>query len=182
LIEILQADIDNCKPTAEGKYLKKSLVFVERKRTADFLASYLSQKNVLATSIQGDREQHQREQALYDFKSGRCPVLVATAVAARGLDIVGVDHVINYDLPKQINDYVHRIGRTGRVGNVGRATSFYDNSNDGAIANDLVGILADAQQVVPDWLQSMTSYVGTTVSSNSFGANANCVSSSDVWE
>lgn len=87
-----------------------------------------------------DREQHQREQALYDFKSGRCPVLVATAVAARGLDIVGVDHVINYDLPKQIDDYVHRIGRTGRVGNVGRATSFFDDSTDGSIASDLVKV------------------------------------------
>ena len=76
--------------------------------------------------ISGDRLQREREEALRDFKTGNKPVLVATAVAARGLDIKGVAHVVNYDLPKSIDEYVHRIGRTGRVGNVGKATSFFD--------------------------------------------------------
>ena len=104
----------------------RTLVFVETKRNADFIATYLSDQGFPTTSIHGDRLQREREQALADFKLGRMPVLVATAVAARGLDIKGVKHVINYDLPNQIDEYVHRIGRTGRVGNVGRATSFFD--------------------------------------------------------
>ena len=64
-------------------------------------------------------------------------MLVATAVAARGLDIRGVQHVVNYDLPKSIDEYVHRIGRTGRLGNTGRATSFFDTQQDSGLAGDL---------------------------------------------
>ena len=79
-----------------------------------------------ATSIHGDRLQREREMALADFKSGRMSILVATNVAARGLDIRGVEHVVNFDLPESIDEYVHRIGRTGRVGNTGRSTSFFD--------------------------------------------------------
>lgn len=80
--------------------------------------------------------------ALANFRSGKCPVLVATSVAARGLDIPDVQHVINFDLPNNIDEYVHRIGRTGRCGNVGRAVSFYDPGTDGALASSLVAILA----------------------------------------
>lgn len=104
----------------------RTLIFVETKRNADFLAVFLSGEGLPTTSIHGDRLQREREQALADFKSGRMPILVATAVAARGLDIKGVAHVINYDLPKTVDEYVHRVGRTGRVGNTGKATSFFD--------------------------------------------------------
>lgn len=97
----------------------RTLVFVETKRNADFLATYLSENSVQTTSIHGDRLQREREQALRDFKSGTRPILVATGVAARGLDIKNVKHVINFDLPKSIDEYVHRIGRTGRVGKSG---------------------------------------------------------------
>ena len=79
-------------------------------------------------------------------------ILVATNVAARGLDIPYVAHVINYDLPKDVDAYVHRIGRTGRVGNIGRSTSFYDENVDQALARSLVKILEQAQQEVPEWL------------------------------
>lgn len=89
-----------------------------------------------------DREQREREQALADFRSGKCPVLVATSVAARGLDIPDVQHVVNFDLPNNIEEYVHRIGRTGRCGNTGRAVSFYDHDADGQLARSLVSILA----------------------------------------
>jgi ATP-dependent RNA helicase DDX3X len=93
-----------------------TLVFVETKRCADSLEGYLRENNFPATSIHGDRSQYEREAALKSFRSGRTPILVATDVAARGLDIPHVTHVINYDLPTDIDDYVHRIGRTGRAG------------------------------------------------------------------
>ena len=125
----------------------KTLVFVETKKTADFLASFLCQYDVAATSIHGDRLQREREVALKDFKLGNKPVLVATSVAARGLDIRGVELVVNYDLPREIEQYVHRIGRTGRVGNTGTATSFYDSKEDSGLASGLVDILTGAHQV-----------------------------------
>lgn len=90
-----------------------------------------------------DREQREREVALQDFRSGKCPVLVATSVAARGLDIENVQHVINFDLPSTIEEYVHRIGRTGRCGNTGKAVCFFDNSTDSHLAQSLVKVLSD---------------------------------------
>ena len=129
-----------------------TLIFVERKADADFLATFMSNTRFSSTSIHGDRLQSQRETALREFKQGTRKVLIATSVAARGLDIPNVQHVINYDMPKSIDEYVHRIGRTGRVGNQGRASSFYDPMGDSAIANDLVKILSQAGLEVPDFL------------------------------
>lgn len=133
------------------------LVFVETKRTADFLAALLSETAYPTTSIHGDRLQREREIALADFKTGRMQILVATAVAARGLDINNVTHVINYDLPSSIDEYVHRIGRTGRVGNRGKATSLYDSENDSHLAAELVKILKQANQEVPSFLEQDSS-------------------------
>lgn len=133
----------------------RNLVFVETKRAADFLASILSQSGFPTTSIHGDRFQQQREEALRDFRSGRCSILIATAVAARGLDIEDVKQVVNYDLPQEVDEYVHRIGRTGRIGNQGRAVSFFSRGKDEKLARSLVKILADANQVVPDWLEDV---------------------------
>merc|ERR1712020_258820 len=132
----------------------RTMVFVETKKNADFLATYLCGEGLPATSIHGDRLQREREEALRDFKSGRMPILVATGVASRGLDIKEVKHVVNYDLPKEIEEYVHRIGRTGRLGNTGKATSFFDSgrSEDQGIAPSMAKILSDAQQEVPDFL------------------------------
>lgn len=79
-------------------------------------------------------------------------ILVATSVAARGLDIKNVRHVINFDLPKDIDEYIHRIGRTGRVGNKGKATSFFDESIDSRIQSQLVKTLSQANQQIPDFL------------------------------
>ncbi|TNN32141.1 putative ATP-dependent RNA helicase DDX4 [Liparis tanakae] len=132
---------------------ERTMVFVETKRQADFIATYLCQEKVLTTSIHGDREQREREQALADFRFGKCPVLVATSVAARGLDIPDVQHVVNFDLPNNIDEYVHRIGRTGRCGNTGKAVSFYDPDTDAQLARSLVTVLSKAQQEVPSWLE-----------------------------
>ncbi|VDO47672.1 unnamed protein product [Onchocerca flexuosa] len=104
--------------------------------------------------IHGDLKQYERERHLEMFRSGRTNILVATAVAARGLDIPNVKHVINFDLPTDIDEYVHRIGRTGRVGNVGLATSFFTDRNRN-ISHDLMDLLIESNQLVPDWLEKM---------------------------
>ncbi|XP_070599436.1 probable ATP-dependent RNA helicase DDX4 isoform X2 [Erythrolamprus reginae] len=135
---------------------ERTMVFVETKKKADFFATLLCQENISTTSIHGDREQREREEALHYFRTGRCPVLVATSVAARGLDIENVQHVINVDLPSTIDEYVHRIGRTGRCGNIGKAISFFDPQADSAVAQPLIKVLADAQQEVPAWLEELS--------------------------
>jgi len=99
------------------------LVFVGTKFGTARLATWLERQGVNAVAIHGDKSQQQRTEALEDFKSGKARVLVATDVAARGLDIDDLPHVINYELPHVAEDYVHRIGRTGRAGKQGDATS-----------------------------------------------------------
>ena len=101
----------------------------------------------LCVCVSRDRLQREREEALRDFRSGRCRVLVATSVAARGLDIPQVKHVINYDLPNNIEEYVHRIGRTGRIGNKGQATAFFQKDRDLALARGLVKVLSDVSSL-----------------------------------
>ncbi|EPQ64322.1 ATP-dependent RNA helicase of the DEAD-box protein family [Blumeria graminis f. sp. tritici 96224] len=131
-----------------------SLIFVETKRMADSLSDFLIGQSFPATSIHGDRTQRERERALEMFRNGRCPILVATAVAARGLDIPNVTHVVNYDLPTDIDDYVHRIGRTGRAGNTGISTAFFNRGNRGVV-RDLIDLLKEANQEVPSFLENI---------------------------
>ncbi|GLT39454.1 hypothetical protein SLA2020_136430 [Shorea laevis] len=128
-----------------------TLVFVETKKGADALEHWLCTNGFPATTIHGDRSQQEREQALRSFKSGATPILVATDVAARGLDIPHVAHVVNFDLPNDIDDYVHRIGRTGRAGKTGLATAFF-NENNGSLARPLADLMQEANQEVPAWL------------------------------
>ena len=135
------------------------LIFVETKRGADQLENALCNQGIPAISIHGDKSQREREDALRQFKSGYCPVLVATDVAARGLDIPNVTQVINYDLPSNIDDYVHRIGRTGRVGNVGHALSYMNDRNSN-IARELAVLLIENEQECPPWLETMGGYGG----------------------
>ncbi|KAI9664988.1 MAG: DEAD-box ATP-dependent RNA helicase [Bathelium mastoideum] len=131
-----------------------TLIFVETKRMADALSDFLINQGFPATSIHGDRTQRERERALDMFRNGRAPILVATAVAARGLDIPNVKHVINYDLPTDIDDYVHRIGRTGRAGNTGISTAFFNRGNRGVV-RDLLDLLKEANQDVPSFLEAI---------------------------
>ncbi|MED6174335.1 DEAD-box ATP-dependent RNA helicase 37 [Stylosanthes scabra] len=128
-----------------------TLVFVETKKGADALEHCLCVNGFPATSIHGDRTQQERELALRSFKSGNTPILVATDVAARGLDIPRVAHVVNFDLPNDIDDYVHRIGRTGRAGKMGLATAFFNESNL-SLAKPLADLMQEANQEVPAWL------------------------------
>ncbi|RMZ82818.1 hypothetical protein DV737_g1921, partial [Chaetothyriales sp. CBS 132003] len=131
-----------------------TLIFVETKRMADALSDFLINQGFPATAIHGDRTQRERERALEYFRKGQCPILVATAVAARGLDIPNVTHVVNYDLPTDIDDYVHRIGRTGRAGNTGLSTAFFNRGNRG-IVRDLIELLKEAHQDVPSFLENI---------------------------
>lgn len=131
-----------------------TLIFVETKRMADSLSDFLINQNFPATSIHGDRTQRERERALEMFRNARCPILVATAVAARGLDIPNVTHVVNYDLPTDIDDYVHRIGRTGRAGNTGHSTAFFNRGNRGVV-RELIDLLKEANQEVPQFLETI---------------------------
>ena len=134
-----------------------TLIFVETKRAADSLEHYLCGQGFPAISIHGDRTQTEREMALAAFKAGERPFLIATNVASRGLDIRGVVHVMNYDMPSDIDEYVHRIGRTGRAGATGLATSFISEANKN-IVRDLVDLLAETKQEIPGWLIQMTGY------------------------
>jgi ATP-dependent RNA helicase DDX3X len=163
--EIIQVDNDYQKKDYLLDMLRANatgltLIFVETKRAADNLDDYLYERGIKSTSIHGDRSQAQREDALQAFRSGEYPIMVATAVAARGLDIPNVTLVVNYDLPGDIDDYVHRIGRTGRAGNVGKAVSFFSDKNQN-IARDLVDILKEAHQNVPEFLLGGGGYGGS---------------------
>merc|ERR1712232_38406 len=106
-----------------------NIIFTATKREADTLEWYLSREGLQSTSIHGDKAQPDSEWALNQFKSGQRPFLVATDVAARGLDIPHVEMVVNYDLPGNIDDYIHRIGRTGRAGKKGEAVAFFTDDN-----------------------------------------------------
>ncbi len=101
----------------------RAIVFTRTKHRADRVTKVLQQSGIKSAAIHGDRSQSQRQSALDNLKTGRCSVLVATDVVARGIDIDDVSHVVNYDLPNSADDYVHRIGRTARAGKSGVAIS-----------------------------------------------------------
>jgi ATP-dependent RNA helicase RhlE len=104
--------------------LRQALVFTRTKHRANQLADFLAQQGVKAERIHGNRSQNQRTQALAGFKSGRYPVLVATDIAARGIDVEALSHVVNFDVPAVPEDYIHRVGRTGRAELTGEAFTF----------------------------------------------------------
>jgi ATP-dependent RNA helicase RhlE len=106
--------------------VQRALVFTRTKHGANKLAQQLERANIGAEAIHGNKSQSARERALANFKSGRTRVLVATDIAARGIDVDDVTHVINFDLPNEPESYVHRIGRTARAGASGIAYSFCD--------------------------------------------------------
>ncbi|KAK3280195.1 hypothetical protein CYMTET_11960 [Cymbomonas tetramitiformis] len=139
----------------------KTVVFVQTKRAANDLERWIwdsLQERVCA--VHSDRTQLTRDAAMKSFRKGGSRVLVATDVAARGMDVPDLMHVINFDFPGDIDTYVHRIGRTGRAGKKGRATSLLCDSDfskgDGGLMKSLIDILEESEQGVPDWLYNWT--------------------------
>ncbi|CAK1545538.1 unnamed protein product [Leptosia nina] len=132
----------------------KVIIFCGKKATASHISSDLVCKGIMCQSLHGDRDQSDREAALEDMVEGTVNILVATDVASRGIDIKDLTHVINLDFPRHIEEYVHRIGRTGRAGKTGIALSFMTRS-DWAHAKELISILEEANQEVPEELRLM---------------------------
>ena len=114
-----------------SKQVTRALVFIRTKHQANRLAQYLVEAGAPALAIHGNKSQSARQNALGRFKTGETPVLVATDIAARGIDVDGISHVINFDLPNVAESYVHRIGRTARAGASGIALSLVDRSEIG---------------------------------------------------
>src|SRR3954447_12758906 len=108
----------------KGKTIESAIVFTRTKHRANRLTQYLERHGVSCDRVHGNRSQPQRTQALADFKSGRTRILVATDIAQRGIDVEGLSHVVNFDVPKVPDDYIHRVGRTARAGATGEALTF----------------------------------------------------------
>ena len=136
-LDVIQ-EVEYVKEEAKIVYLLHCLqktappvvIFSERKGSVDDIHEYLLLKGVDAVSIHGGKDQEERNEAIQLYKEGKKDVLVATDIAAKGLDFADIQHVINFDMPSEIENYVHRIGRTGRCGKTGVATTFIDKSCD----------------------------------------------------
>uniref|UniRef100_A0A8H7KFE4 RNA helicase n=1 Tax=Bionectria ochroleuca TaxID=29856 RepID=A0A8H7KFE4_BIOOC len=137
----------------------KILIFVGTKRIADDITRFLRQDGWPALSIHGDKQQNERDWVLDQFKTNKSPIMVATDVASRGIDVRNITHVLNYDYPNNSEDYIHRIGRTGRAGAKGTAITFFTTDNQKQ-ARDLVNVLQEAKQNIDPRLAEMARYGG----------------------
>ncbi|CAL4971429.1 unnamed protein product [Urochloa decumbens] len=131
------------------------LIFCENKADVDYIHEYLLLKGVEAVAIHGGKDQEERQNTIDFFKSGKKDVLVATDVASKGLDFPDIQHVINYDMPAEIENYVHRIGRTGRCGKTGIATTFINKNQTETTLLDLKHLLKEAKQRIPPVLAEL---------------------------
>ncbi|KAL2911348.1 DEAD-box ATP-dependent RNA helicase 35 [Polyrhizophydium stewartii] len=155
-LDVIQ-EVEYVKQEAKMVYLLECLqkteppvmVFAENKNDVDDIYEYLLLKGIDVVAVHGGKSQEEREFAIRSFKEGKADVLVATDVASKGLDFAKIQHVINYDMPKEIEDYVHRIGRTGRSGKTGVATTFINRNSSEQILLDLKYLLREAKQRVP---------------------------------
>ncbi|EME88749.1 uncharacterized protein MYCFIDRAFT_58038 [Pseudocercospora fijiensis CIRAD86] len=146
----------------------KILIFTGTKRIADDITRFLRQDGWPALSIHGDKQQNERDWVLNEFKTGNSPIMVATDVASRGIDVKDITHVFNYDYPNNSEDYVHRIGRTARAGRTGTAITLFTTEN-AKQARDLVNILQDAKQQIDPRLAEMARYGGGGGGGRGFG-------------
>ena len=131
---------------------EQTLVFAERRRRVDDIETFLFEEGAAVVAIHGERDMLDRQAALRGFTKGKAKIMIATDVAARGIDIPSVGHVINMDLPTDVDSYIHRIGRTGRAGKQGLATSFW-NDNNLPFLTALLNHLHNNQQPIPKGLE-----------------------------
>merc|ERR1712157_105050 len=141
-----------------GSRSNRILLFVLYKKEAVRVHRMLQNRGWNCCAIHGDNSQFQRIEAVEKFKTGQVPLLIATDVAARGLDIPDVEYVINYSFPLTIEDYVHRIGRTGRAGKTGVSHTYFTNF-DKPRAGELINLLREAEQDVPQDLMKFGTHV-----------------------
>ena len=161
-LDVIQ-EVEYVKQEAKIVYLLECLqktsppviIFCERKGDVDDIHEYLLLKGVEAVSIHGGKDQAERNEAIQMFKDGEKDVLIATDIAAKGLDFADIQHVINFDMPSEIENYVHRIGRTGRCGKTGVATTFINKSCEEMTLLDLKHLLKEAHQRIPPVLMIM---------------------------
>jgi ATP-dependent RNA helicase DDX46/PRP5 len=132
----------------------RTLIFVDRQESADSLLRDLMKKGYPCMSIHGGKDQIDRDSTIEDFKAGIVPILIATSVAARGLDVKQLKLVVNFDAPNHLEDYVHRTGRTGRAGNTGTAVTFLTDEQD-RYAMDIAKALRQSGQPVPEPVQKL---------------------------
>ena len=152
----------------DGRSKSRVLVFANRIKTVRFVAETLRRHGEKVGSLHGELKQEKREAALRDFKSGKTPCLVATDVAGRGLDITGLEHVVNWDMPGSVEQYAHRVGRAGRSGRRGAALSFFTR-NMAPLAPDLVKMLKRGGHFVDPNLEVLAK-VGEALNKSERGA------------
>jgi len=137
----------------------KILIFCQTKTGGDELTREMRTGGFPALCIHGEKKQEEREWVLKEFKEGKSPILVATDLASRGLDVKDIKYVINYDFPNQVEDYVHRVGRTGRAGASGSAYTFF-TADKAKHAKELIAVLKEANQSVPEELEKLAENAG----------------------
>ncbi|KAI1305779.1 ATP-dependent RNA helicase abstrakt [Halotydeus destructor] len=151
-----EAKIVHLLPTLQ-KTAPPVLIFSEKKQDVDAIHEYLLLKGIEAVATHGGKDQEERTKAIDQFRKGTKDILVATDVASKGLDFPEIQHVVNYDMPGDIEDYVHRIGRTGRSGKKGIATTFVNKTCEESVLLDLKHLLIEAKQPVPEFLLALES-------------------------
>lgn len=155
----------------------KTIIFTQTKKDCDDLSEALYSEGLRNACIHGDKSQRDRDKVMELFKTGRVNTLIATDVASRGLDVKDIKLVVNFDFPKQIEDYIHRVGRTGRAGATGKALSFLDKYEDKRIAKELVDVLKQNDQEISEELLDLADYRGGSggfrSSGNSRGGGSN---------
>ncbi|XP_071442140.1 uncharacterized protein [Hetaerina americana] len=179
ILQIVDVCQEHEKQTKLSKLLReistervwKTIIFVETKKKVDDITKSIRREGWPAMSIHGDKSQPERDHVLSEFRTGKSPILVATDVAARGLDVEDVKFVINFDYPSSSEDYIHRIGRTGRCQQSGTAYAFF-TTNNAKQARELVAVLEEAKQDINPKLSEMAAAMSIHTR-NGFGGPRN---------